>query len=411
MATYDLRTARLRATKIMPYMTKGVMSMVLVEAKGIGTMATDCHMRLYYDPVVMDQWSLDECSGVILHEMLHCLSKHDVRARARIGEKPDERKRLQWNIAADICINQTLREAGVKLPNGCMDEKKFGYPSNLSTEEYYNLLDAQVEQLSSDLRGAGSGESSGSMSDGVQREWEHGAPGTKDANGNEVPHGQSQYDRKRLERVVAGDIAEHSRKHGNMPGSLKRMADAILKPTFDPRKEILSEVKYAINCTKGFGSSTWKMPNRRTPPNGLRLPKNVCPMPKPLLIFDTSGSMNQTDLALCRGVLADVFKSLPCPDGVHVITGDTHIGSCKKAFSQAQVELVGGGGTDMGALMSFGIDKYPDCNPVIVVTDGYTPWPSKPLPQKCLALLTQPNMANTVPSWIRTVYIRPGDSE
>src|SRR5574343_1186378 len=106
MATYDFRTARLRATKMMPYMTKAIMSTIPIEKAGIGTMATDCYLRIYYDPAVFNMWTLDEASGVVLHEIMHCFSKHDVRARARIGDKPSEAQRLLWNIAADISINQ-----------------------------------------------------------------------------------------------------------------------------------------------------------------------------------------------------------------------------------------------------------------------------------------------------------------
>lgn len=413
MATYDFRTARLRATKMMPYLTKAIMSTIPIEKPGIGTMATDCYLRIYYDPKVFDMWTLDQSSGVILHEMMHCISRHDIRAKARIGEKPSEENRFKWNMAADIAINQMLKEANVVLPDGCLHPDQFGFAKNLSTEEYYDLVQKlPTKKIPCNLLGEGTGEGSGSIADGVAREYEEGKPGGKKEDGSDTAHGLGDYERKRLDRVVANDISDAARKCGNMPGGLKRIADGILKPVFDPRREILAEVKYALNCTKGFGGSTWTMPNRRTPPNGLRLPKNVAPIPKVVLIFDTSGSMNQSDLALCRGVLSDVFKSLPCQDGVRVITGDTHMGSCQKAFSHSNVELVGGGGTDMGAIMEFASKTYPECNPIIVVTDGYTPWPSSALPQKCLALLTQKSERASVPQWIRTVYIRPeGDNQ
>jgi hypothetical protein len=411
--TYDFRTARLRSTKMMPYLTKGIMSTIPIEKPGIGTMATDCYLRIYYDPKVLTEWTLDECSAVILHEILHAVYRHDVRAKARLGEKPSEDLRVMWNIAADISINDTLQEAGITLPKGCMNSKLFGFPPKLSTEEYYDLvLKLPKQKVPSDLRGEGSGESSGSLSDGVPREWEAGKPGKESGQDGQdgAPHGLGAYERKRLERVIATDVAEASRKQGKVPGGLARIANEILKPAFDPRREIMAEVKYSLNAVSGFGSSTWILPGRRSPPGGLRLPKSICPVPKPVLIFDTSGSMNDTDLALCRGVLADVFRALPSQEGVRVITGDTHIESCQRAFSQAHVELVGGGGTDMARLMEEAATKYPDAHVIVVVSDGYTPWPSKPLRQKCLVLLTQRSQKDSVPSWIRTVCIRPEEN-
>jgi hypothetical protein len=391
----------------MPYLTKGIMSTVPIERGGIGTMATDCYLRIYYDPKVFGMWTLDECSGVILHEIMHIIMRHANRAKVKIGEKPAEGIHKMWNIAADISINQVLRECSIILPKDAMYETTFGFPSNLSTEEYYDLIcQLPKQKVPSDQMGPGTGESSGSASDGVVRPWEAGPPGSTGPGGEENPYGLGDYERKRLERVVANDIAEAARSRGNVPGMLARIAHDILKPRFDPRKEILSEVKYALNCTKGFGNSTWMLPSRRSQPGGLRLPKSVCPVPRPLLIFDTSGSMNKTDLALCRGVLEDVLKSLPCPEGVRVITGDTHMATCQKAFSNAQVEMVGGGGTDMGAIMEQAVQDHKDVDVIIVVTDGYTPWPRSPLRPKCLALITQ-KRSDGVPSWMRTVYIHP----
>jgi predicted metal-dependent peptidase len=143
----------------------------------------------------------------------------------------------------------------------------------------------------------------------------------------------------------------------------------------------------------------------------MRIPANVAPIPKPLIIMDTSGSMDEKDLALCRGVLQSVLKSLPCQDGVRVVTGDTQLQNCQKVFSVSSVSLVGGGGTDMGGIMHEAVEKYPEADTVIVVTDGITGWPSSPLRQKCLALLTRKSSYYPVPDWMRKVYIHPEAEE
>ena len=45
------------------------------------------------------------------------------------------------------------------------------------------------------------------------------------------------------------------------------------------------------------------------------------------------------------------------------------------------VELLGGGGTDMGAGLAKAAELRPRPDLIIVLTDGYTPWPSAPPPR------------------------------
>ena len=405
--SYDIRVARLKAARDMPYMTRAVMSTILVEKPGLGTMGTDCYMRVYYDPAMFEKWTLAETAGVLLHEQLHIYFRHAARRKVHIGEKPTGAQCTLWNIAADCSINQCLAKAKVSLPgDGCFPHK-YGWPENLTTEQYYELAkklpQTKVDQYSP--------QHDGSAGDGVQREWELG-PGNpgKGEDGQEGdskgPMGLGDYEQERLRRIVSQDISEHARRCGDVPGDLEREAKRILSPRWDPKRVLLAEVRHCVMCVKGLGNTTWLRPSRRTPHGGMRLPSNIMPVPRPLFIVDTSGSMSEDDLGLCLGVIRDVIRALPNPDGVRVITGDTRSQSCQKVCNPQSISLCGGGGTDMGAIMQDAVKTYRDCDCVVVVTDGYTPWPSHPLRQKCLALITQPR-GSAPPAWIRTVYIHP----
>jgi hypothetical protein len=46
---------------------------------------------------------------------------------------------------------------------------------------------------------------------------------------------------------------------------------------------------------------------------------------------------------------------------------------------------------------------------ILVATDGYTPWPDKPVGPKVIACLTRKNTAERVPEWIERVVLRPED--
>ena len=383
---YDIRTARLRSTVLCRYLSKLILSSTLVETDKVPLMGVDKWFRIYYNPKVLDDWDMDTSAWVLVHECLHVFLRHHQRCMVHVGEKPEGWQLALWNVAGDLSINQTIRGAGGNLPEGSMDIKQFGFTPGESTEQYYNRLVEMKNngQLSTKAcaRCMPGGEGDhGSGAGGHTREWEHGAPpsssGDKDDPGD-TPSGMEEYELGRLNRTVAHDIVEASRKAGHVPGDLAREARMVLKPKFDPRKAIMSEVKYSMNCVKGFGCTTWKMPNRRTPPRGLRLPANIRPVPRPLIIIDTSGSMGERDLSLALGVVRDVVKALPSQDGVRVVTGDTHAAAATRAFGDGHVSLVGGGGTDMGAIMVESARQYPQADVIIVVTDGYTPWPGAP---------------------------------
>jgi len=97
---------------------------------------------------------------------------------------------------------------------------------------------------------------------------------------------------------------------------------------------------------------------------------------------------------------------------LEVWTGDTHVASVQKVFRPEEVHLVGGGGTDMRAMIQAAMERRPKPPEVILVaTDGLTPWPEKPVETKVMACLTRKSRADRVPGWIETVVLRPEDED
>jgi predicted metal-dependent peptidase len=157
----------------------------------------------------------------------------------------------------------------------------------------------------------------------------------------------------------------------------------------------------------GFGDFTWKRLPRRSPPGGVRLPAHVQPVPSVVLIVDTSGSMDKRDLGLALGVISQVVRTLP-HEALRVITGDTCAQATCKVFRPEQVQLLGGGGTDMDAIIRDVVEKArPRPDVVLCVTDGYTPWPQEDLGLKVVACITREESGYEVPEWIKRVEIRP----
>ena len=194
-----------------------------------------------------------------------------------------------------------------------------------------------------------------------------------------------------------------------MPGGLARAAAELLHHKVDPARELLAKVKYAVGCTSGFGDFTYRKPNRRQPQGGALLPAHVKPIPRVTVIVDTSGSIEQSDLALALGVIGNALRSLPDPRGLRVLAGDTAVACAKNVFRPEQIELNGGGGTDMAAMIVAACEERPSPKAILVVTDGYTGWPPKPVGPRVVACLTQAGTAEDVPKWIDAVVLNLAD--
>jgi predicted metal-dependent peptidase len=92
---------------------------------------------------------------------------------------------------------------------------------------------------------------------------------------------------------------------------------------------------------------------------------------------------------------------------LRVLAGDTAVACAKNVFRPEQVELAGGGGTDMAVLIVVAAKERPAPKAILVVTDGYTGWPPKPVGPRVVACLTQAKTAGRVPKWIDTVVLNP----
>jgi predicted metal-dependent peptidase len=59
---------------------------------------------------------------------------------------------------------------------------------------------------------------------------------------------------------------------------------------------------------------------------------------------------------------------------------DAAVHDVRKVFTGTQVELYGGGGTDMGAGLRAFVERKPPIDLLVIVTDCCTPWPTEAPP-------------------------------
>jgi predicted metal-dependent peptidase len=162
---------------------------------------------------------------------------------------------------------------------------------------------------------------------------------------------------------------------------------------------------------------SYRRPSRRSESApSVIMPTLVRPIPDVAIVCDTSGSMTGD---LLGRVLAEVEGLLQRVglrgNNVRVLTCDAQVHSLKRVSRASQIELLGGGGTDMGEGITQALALRPRPTIVVVLTDGFTPWPTEtPRGAKVIVGLMEnrPGMGRWVhripapPSWAKVVRIR-----
>jgi predicted metal-dependent peptidase len=101
---------------------------------------------------------------------------------------------------------------------------------------------------------------------------------------------------------------------------------------------------------------------------------------------------------------------LAVPDSnVTVLAVDAAVQTVSRVRDVRDVRLAGGGGTDMAMGIHAALAGKPPPQTVIVLTDGYTPWPDTPSPVPVIAGVlgrVREQLPDT-PDWVQRVELVP----
>ena len=249
----------------------------------------------------------------------------------------------------------------------------------------------------------------GSGADGKQRDWELPGddpdhPGMDKAQADVVRHN------------TAVQIEQASQSRGDVPAGMTRWAKERLHPKVDWRKELGARVKQAVALAAGNQDyARGKAPRRRPAADGMVPYRLVSPVPRVVVVVDTSGSMSDTMLAQSLGEIDGILTKAMPGQHIDVIAVDAAATAAQKVQRWKDVKLLGGGGTDMGVGIKAAAAMRPKPDLVITLTDGYTPWPSTPPPgirQLVGVIGAEDNNASVVqrvPDWAKAIAIPTED--
>jgi len=367
-----LRFSRAYAAERLPCFAPALFTCTIIVTDTVQVAAIDNKLNIYFNPKVGKniqlkyelKLALVQIGFLWVHEISHVLRKHAKRAKDQSANS------YWWNIAADLEINDSQWE-GLSMPDdypGLLPQQ-FNLASGQLTEYYYKAIEKQSPDYLPFFFDEGSGVH------GESRPWE-----TTNVSGNE----NIIIDQLILD-VVRKEVAEEMKKWGRFSGSWSRWVNDVLQSKVDWRKVLRHRVKTAIHTNlMGKIDYSYKKINRRQSVfHPIILPAlSGDPQARIAVIIDTSSSIHKTILRQAVGEICALLNSFKIP--VTVIPTDA------KAYQPIIIQsssdyiklmnLPGGGGTNMNAGIEAALILPYRPDVIIVLTDGYTPWPLKRLP-------------------------------
>jgi predicted metal-dependent peptidase len=394
----SLAAARLWAAARFPYLARGLFSAQVSADPGIKTVAVESGWRVHADPEIVANWTPAQLGSVLVHHVCHLLREHGQRADTAGVTKDAART---WNLAADAEINDDLASADLQLPGHAIFPRQLRVPFGGLAEEYFRLgrseATGSTEAAHAWARSAEEWEiDCGSGADGIRRPW--------DSSG---PSALSGYQAELLSRRVAEDVTRAARVAGVVPGGLVRWARQVLEPVVDWRRVLAAELRRAVADAAGAVDYSYRRPSRRaTVAGNVVLPSLRRPVPEIAVVCDTSGSMTEAMLAMALGEIEGLLRSVGLARQVRVLACDTATGAARRVSSASQVELTGGGGTDMGVGIAAAAALRPPPAVTVVITDGMTPWPDRPPRGTRVVVCLLGDRAPDAPAWARSIRVR-----
>ena len=430
----ELVVWRSLALERMPYLASTLLALRPLDAPGLGTFAVDTTLRLYIDFEAVTPKGPVWCAEALLHECCHIFGDHAARSDDA-AVTADERQ--MWNLSADAEANDDLAAAGCKTieADGILPGS-LGEEDHQTAEFYLAALRRRRGTRRSQARPGGSQAGNGGAQPptGGHGQQQATAPFAGCGSGSggmaapcELDSGDdlgglvpaaTDAEKVRVRIATAAQIRDYAAKHpGTAPGGLVETAEAVLAPSKLPWRQVLSSaIRRAVAIRQGDFDATWSRRNRRRPSVELAPGRTVVgpgtfsPIPTLAVVRDTSGSMSESEFSEVAIEIEGIAKQVGIRGReLRVLDTDTEVAATRDYRDAASIkEVAGRGGTDMGAGIAAAVKLRPSPDAIVVITDGFTPWPQcRPgLPVVvCLVGEGAEALREQMPGWATTVVV------
>jgi predicted metal-dependent peptidase len=278
-----------------PFFLPPLARITILEDANTPTMSVTLDGKVRVNPEWTASLSDGEAAGVLFHELLHLMMDHAGRMEERtlIAEFKDDKGNVRrvplWNIAADMAINQVLKEMGLRLPGAAC------FPPHgdegLNAEQLYEKLAKNSKKKDGGGGGTGIAGATGEAGSGCGVEPSDGqaADGEKDEQGMSAEDWRDEWNKvsAQARALAAGTTA----------------GDALAR--LFARRRTMSWAQVCRACVSravaqhGRDDQTWTRRSRRSPP-GILLPGWKATKATVAVVIDSSGSV--TDDMLTQAI-------------------------------------------------------------------------------------------------------------
>ncbi|MEV0589592.1 VWA-like domain-containing protein [Nonomuraea sp. NPDC050310] len=349
----------------------------------------DTRWNLYVEPGTALATPVEEVGWWMLHQVGHLVRGHAARSPVRpepgqevshaAGAVRDEEAH-RWNQAADAEINDDLEAEDLRAPAGVVSPTELGLPVNRTAEEYVPMLDVLAQAMGRGGRALAEAIDCGSAVDGRERAYEDGGSG----------EGLTQLDRELLERSIAAGIRDRISARSEVPSGWRRWAEERLRPSVNWRARLSATIRRGVSTVAGQVDFSYRRPSRRAGAyTDIVPPSMVRAVPDTVLVIDTSGSVTGDVLNRLLAEVTGIIAGVAGPNRrLRAFCCDVQPHPVQVVRRASDIELAGGGGTDMRAGIAAAMALRPRPDLVVVLTDGETPWPEqRPAAQVVICLI------------------------
>jgi len=377
--------ARVQMISKAPFYGTLVMNLNFKEAdpREIPTCAVTPYGTVYYNREYIENLTLEELKGVLVHEVLHVALLH--------LERRGTRNIIKANMAMDYAVNLIVEE-DFSLPKGVLLDHKY---QNMAWEQIYDQL-PDPELCDGDcskcplakgmgIPGRGFGNKAcrrfGSFDKHITRdELERAKEAAKSGASSDdlkklgIPKEILDEDTSKSPnwRKIMSDAYNYAKNAGNLPAGLERLVDEFSQPQIS-WKELLSQY-VSRSIPYNF---TYRRCSRKSIVSGHYFPSLLKEMIEVMICVDTSGSINEDDLREFMGEILGLLRSFERVE-ITLMSCDTQLYQVNKVSNEYDLrasKLVGGGGTSFRPVFKYLREEKKDTKILVYFTDCYGDFP------------------------------------
>jgi len=345
--------AKVRIVIKEPFFASLLLGMDVVETetlpggKPLWLAATDSK-TIWFNSVNANKLPLDQCVGLIKHELMHTALLHNFRVGAR--------NRRKANRAMDYVINDMIIHEGGALPEGGCYEPNAGHRDQ-AWEQVYADMPEPPESEGGEGEGGEGGEGNGDPFDGDVLP---------------APDQSAEAQQEAVGRIVKA--AQVAKAMGKLPSYIADAIGEMLDPKVPWEQELL---EFLTEVSKN--DYTFSRPNRKFIYRQIYMPSAFSQdsMGKLCVVFDTSGSVSMDEMNRFASETVGCIEGV-MPLGLVIVYCDSKVQHVDFFDDptvdevKASLERHGQGGTHMPAALDWIDEHVDDVKATIVFTDGYT---------------------------------------